>query len=148
METRRPLDGIRVLELAQIVAGPFCGTLMAEFGADVIKTEMPGKGDDLRRLGPGEDDRSYWYAVDNRGKRVMTLDLRTAKGQEIVRRLVPLCDVVLENFRSGIRGDRVGVRRDVVRERPRRSSAGATDARLPGLPHRALHRVRRDGRAP
>jgi crotonobetainyl-CoA:carnitine CoA-transferase CaiB-like acyl-CoA transferase len=101
-EHRRPLDGIRVLELAQIVAGPFCGTLMAEFGADVIKTEMPGKGDDLRRLGPAEDDRSYWYAVDNRGKRVMTLDLRTPKGQDIVRRLVPLCDVVLENFRPGV----------------------------------------------
>jgi crotonobetainyl-CoA:carnitine CoA-transferase CaiB-like acyl-CoA transferase len=99
---RRPLDGIRVLELAQIVAGPFCGALMAEFGAEVIKTEMPGKGDDLRRLGPAEDDRSYWYAVDNRGKRVMTLDLRTPGGQEIVRRLVPLCDVVLENFRPGV----------------------------------------------
>jgi crotonobetainyl-CoA:carnitine CoA-transferase CaiB-like acyl-CoA transferase len=98
----RPLDGIRVLELAQIVAGPFCGTLMAEFGADVIKTEMPGKGDDLRRLGPGEDDRSYWFAVDNRGKRVMTLDLRTPQGQDVVRRLVPLCDVVLENFRPGV----------------------------------------------
>jgi crotonobetainyl-CoA:carnitine CoA-transferase CaiB-like acyl-CoA transferase len=99
---RRPLDGIRVLELAQIVAGPFCGALMAEFGADVIKTEMPGKGDDLRRLGPAEDDRSYWYAVDNRNKRVMTLDLRTSRGQDIVRRLVPRCDVVLENFRPGV----------------------------------------------
>jgi crotonobetainyl-CoA:carnitine CoA-transferase CaiB-like acyl-CoA transferase len=97
-----PLDGIRVLELAQIVAGPFCGALMAEFGADVIKTEMPGKGDDLRRLGPAEGDVSYWYAIDNRGKRVMTLDLRTKKGQDIVRRLVPSCDVVLENFRPGV----------------------------------------------
>ena len=101
-EARRPLDGIRVLELAQIVAGPFCGALMAEFGADVIKTEMPGKGDDPRRLGPAEDDRSYWYAVDNRNKRVMTLDLRTSRGQDIVRRLVPQCDVVLENFRPGV----------------------------------------------
>ncbi|PWU25092.1 MAG: hypothetical protein C5B48_03050 [Candidatus Rokuibacteriota bacterium] len=97
-----PLTGIRVLELAQIVAGPFCGTLMAEFGAEVIKTELPGKGDDLRRLGPTEDGCNYWYAVDNRGKKVMTLDLRTPKGQEIVRRLVPLCDVVLENFRPGV----------------------------------------------
>ncbi|MDP2700580.1 MAG: CoA transferase, partial [Candidatus Rokubacteria bacterium] len=61
-----PLSGIRVLELAQIVAGPFCGTLMAEFGAEVIKTELPGKGDDLRRLGPTEDGCNYWYAVDNR----------------------------------------------------------------------------------
>src|SRR2546427_9667926 len=101
METRRPLDGIRVLELAQVVAGPFCGTLMAEFGAEVIKTEMPGKGDDLRRLGPSEDGVSYCFAVDNRNKKLMTLDLRTPKGQEILRRLVTQCDVVLETFRQG-----------------------------------------------
>jgi len=97
-----PLSGIRVLELAQIVAGPFCGTLMAEFGAEVIKTELPGKGDDLRRLGPTEDGCNYWYALDNRGKKVVTLDLRKPKGQELVRRLVPLCDVVIENFRPGV----------------------------------------------
>ena len=97
-----PLRGIRVLELAQIVAGPFCGTLMAEFGAEVIKTELPGKGDYLRRLGPTEDGCNYWYAVDNRGKKVVTLDLRTPTGQDIVRRLVPLCDVVIENFRPGV----------------------------------------------
>ena len=97
-----PLTGIRVLELAQIVAGPFCGTLMAEFGAEVIKTELPGKGDDLRRLGPTEDGTNYWWAVDNRGKKVVTLDLHTPEGQEIVRRLVPLCDVVIENFRPGV----------------------------------------------
>jgi len=97
-----PLRGIRVLELAQIVAGPFCGTLMAEFGAEVIKTELPGKGDDLRRLGPTEDGCNYWYAVDNRGKKVVTLDLRTPRGQAIVRRLVPLCDIVIENFRPGV----------------------------------------------
>ncbi len=97
-----PLEGIRVLELAQIVAGPFCGALMAEFGAEVIKTELPGKGDDLRRLGPTEGDYNYWWAVDNRGKKVITLDMRTPQGQEIVRRLVPLCDVVLENFRPGV----------------------------------------------
>jgi crotonobetainyl-CoA:carnitine CoA-transferase CaiB-like acyl-CoA transferase len=97
-----PLRGIRVLELAQIVAGPFCGTLMAEFGAEVIKTELPGKGDDLRRLGPTEQGVNYWYAVDNRGKKVISLDLRTPKGQEVVRRLVPLCDVVIENFRPRV----------------------------------------------
>jgi crotonobetainyl-CoA:carnitine CoA-transferase CaiB-like acyl-CoA transferase len=101
-EPRRPLADIRVLELAQVVAGPFCGTLMAEFGAEVIKTEMPGRGDDLRRLGPAEDGCSYWFATDNRNKKLMTLDLHTAKGQDIVRRLVPHCDVVLENFRPGV----------------------------------------------
>ena len=81
-ERRLPLTGVRVLELAQIVAGPFCGTLMAEFGAEVIKTELPGKGDDLRRLGPTEDGGNYWFAQDNRGKKVITLDLHTPKGQE------------------------------------------------------------------
>lgn len=96
------LNGVRVLELASIVAGPFCGTLLSEFGADVIKTEMPGRGDDLRRLGPTEGDVQYWWSVDNRNKRVMTLDLRTSRGQDIVRRLVPQCDVVLENFRPGV----------------------------------------------
>jgi formyl-CoA transferase len=101
-DTPRPLDGIRVLELAQVVAGPFCGTLMAEFGAEVIKTEMPGRGDDLRRLGPSEDGTSYWFAVDNRNKKVMTLDLHQPEGQDIVRRLVAKCDVVLENFRPGV----------------------------------------------
>ena len=91
-----------MLELAQVVAGPFCGALMAEFGAEVIKTEMPGRGDDLRRLGPSEDGCTYWFAVDNRNKKLMTLDLHTLKGQDIVRRLVPRCDVVLENFRPGV----------------------------------------------
>jgi formyl-CoA transferase len=98
---RRPLEGIRVLELAQIVAGPFCGALMAEFGAEVIKVEMPGRGDDVRRMGPSEQNVGYWWAVDNRNKKVMTLDLHQPRGQEIVRRLVPLVDVVTENFRPG-----------------------------------------------
>ncbi|MET0852521.1 MAG: CoA transferase [Candidatus Rokuibacteriota bacterium] len=96
------LEGIRVLELAQIVAGPFCGALMAEFGADVIKTEMPGRGDDLRRLGPTEDGCGYWWAVDNRNKRVMTLDLHKPAAQDIVRKLAAKVDVVLENFRPGV----------------------------------------------
>ena len=100
--SRRPLEGIRVLELAQVVAGPFCGTLMAEFGAEVIKTEMPGRGDDLRRLGPSEDGHSYWFAVDNRNKKLMTLDLHLPRGQAIVKKLVASCDVVLENFRPGV----------------------------------------------
>ena len=99
---RRPLEGIRVLELASIVAGPFCGALMAEFGAEVIKTELPGKGDDLRRLGPSEGDCTYWWSVDNRNKKVMTLDLHHPRAQDIVRQLVPLCDVVIENFRPGV----------------------------------------------
>lgn len=99
---RRPLEGIRVLELAQIVAGPFCGALMAEFGAEVIKVEMPGKGDDIRRMGPVEEGVPFWWTVENRNKKVMTLDLHKPQAQEIVRQLVPLCDVVTENFRPGV----------------------------------------------
>ncbi|GIX48929.1 MAG: CoA transferase [Candidatus Tectimicrobiota bacterium] len=98
---RRPLEGIRVLELASVVAGPFCGALLAEFGAEVLKAELPGRGDDLRRMGPAEGECHYWWALENRGKKVFTLDLRHPRGQEIVRRLVPLCDVVIENFRPG-----------------------------------------------
>src|SRR2546428_11998147 len=106
METRRPLDGIRVLELAQVVAGPFCGTLMAEFGAEVIKTELPGKGDDLRRLGPTEDGVNYWYALDNRGKKVMTLDLRTRRGEGIPRPPLPARGGGLQEFPPRAPGDR------------------------------------------
>ena len=91
-----------MLELAQVVAGPFCGALMAEFGAEVIKTEMPGRGDDLRRMGPSEEGCGYWFAADNRNKKLLTLDLHVAKGQDLVRRLVAHCDVVLENFRPGV----------------------------------------------
>src|SRR2546428_10939398 len=87
METRRPLEGIRVLELAQVVAGPFCGTLMAEFGAEVLETEMPGKGGDLRRLGPSEDGVSYWLAGDNRNKKLMTHGPRAPQGQACEARL-------------------------------------------------------------
>jgi formyl-CoA transferase len=100
-EGRLPLAGIRVLELAQIVAGPFCGALMAEFGAEVIKVEMPGRGDDVRRMGPSEEEVGYWWAVENRNKKVITLDLHHPKGQDLVRRLVPQVDVVTENFRPG-----------------------------------------------
>jgi crotonobetainyl-CoA:carnitine CoA-transferase CaiB-like acyl-CoA transferase len=74
---------------------------MAEFGAEVIKVEMPGRGDDVRRMGPSEGGVGYWWAVENRNKKVMTLDLHHPKGQEIVRRLVPSFDVVTENFRPG-----------------------------------------------
>lgn len=102
MENGRPLEDVRVLELAQIVAGPFAGVLMAEFGAEVIKVEMPGRGDDIRRMGPTEGDCGYWWALENRNKKTLTLDLHLPKGQDIVRKLVTQCDVVLENFRPGV----------------------------------------------
>ena len=101
----RPLEGIRVIELARILAGPWAGQTLADLGADVIKVEAP-EGDDTRRWGPPfidrEGDRSaaYFHAT-NRGKRSVTCDFRTAEGQETVRRLVADADVVIENFKVG-----------------------------------------------
>jgi crotonobetainyl-CoA:carnitine CoA-transferase CaiB-like acyl-CoA transferase len=100
-----PLEGIRVIELARILAGPWAGQTLADLGADVIKVEAP-EGDDTRRWGPpfieaeGEKTAAYFHAT-NRGKRSITCDFRTAEGQEIVRNLVADADVVIENFKVG-----------------------------------------------
>ena len=100
-----PLEGIRVIELARILAGPWAGQTLADLGADVIKVEAP-EGDDTRRWGPpfieagGETTAAYFHAT-NRGKRSITCDFRTAEGQEVVRRLVADADVVIENFKVG-----------------------------------------------
>lgn len=95
-----PLDGIRVLELGQLIAGPFAGRMLAEFGADVIKIEPPGVGDPLRKWRLLHDGTSVWWAVQSRNKSSVTLDLRTP-GQDVVRRLVAEADVLIENFRPG-----------------------------------------------
>ena len=100
-----PLTGIRVIELARILAGPWAGQTLADLGADVIKVEAP-EGDDTRRWGPpfieagGEKTAAYFHAA-NRGKRGIVCDFRTAEGQETVRRLVADADVVIENFKVG-----------------------------------------------
>ena len=101
----RPLEGIRVIELARILAGPWAGQTLADLGADVIKVEAP-EGDDTRRWGPpfltheGEETAAYFHAT-NRGKRGITCDFRTPEGQETVRRLIATADVVIENFKLG-----------------------------------------------
>ena len=100
-----PLAGIKVVELARILAGPWAGQTLADLGADVIKVEAP-EGDDTRRWGPpfierdGEKSAAYFHAT-NRGKRGITCDFRTPEGQETVRRLVADADVVIENFKVG-----------------------------------------------
>jgi len=96
-----PLDGIRVLELGQLIAGPFASRLLAEFGADVIKIETPGTGDPLRKWRMLHDGTSVWWASQSRNKRSVTLDLRDPEGQQIARRLAAEADVVIENFRPG-----------------------------------------------
>lgn len=95
-----PLAGCRVLELGSIVAGPFCGRLFADFGAEVIKVE-PSEGDGIRSIGKRFQGKSLNAASLLRNKALVAIDLRTPEGQEIVRRMVPQCDVVIENFRPG-----------------------------------------------
>ena len=95
------LAGVRILELGQLIAGPFCGKILGDFGADVIKIEPPGKGDPLRNWRLIKDGTSVWWQVQSRNKRSVTVDLRKAEGQDILRRLVAEADVLIENFRPG-----------------------------------------------
>ena len=97
-----PLSGIRVVELGQVIAGPFCGQLLGDYGAEVIKIEPPGTGDVLRQWGKSDGTGdSLWWSVAARNKRSVTVDLRTSEGQQLVRDLVAVSDILLENFRPG-----------------------------------------------
>ena len=101
-ESRRPLDGIRVIEAGQLLAGPFAGGLLAYFGAEVIKVEPPGSGDPLRHWRVlDEDGTSFWWRSLGRNKKCVTANLRMAEGRNLVRRLVEKSDVLIENFRPG-----------------------------------------------
>ncbi len=98
---RLPLDGVRVIELGQLLAGPFTGTLLAYFGADVVKVEPPG-GDPIRGWRKlDEDGTSYWWRSLGRNKKSVTLDLKSEQGKGLVRKLMSSADVVIENFRPG-----------------------------------------------
>ena len=95
------LDGLKVLELGQLIAGPFAAKTLADFGAEVIKIEPPGTGDPLRQWRLLKDGTSVWWQVQSRNKRSLALDLRQPEAQDIVRRLATECDVLIENFRPG-----------------------------------------------
>lgn len=97
-----PLSDIRVVEMGQLIAGPFCGQLLADFGAEVIKLEPPGVGDPMRIWGREKaHGKSLWWPVLARNKKSVTLDLRQPEGQELARRLIATADIVIENFRPG-----------------------------------------------
>lgn len=96
-----PLTGIKVLELGSLIAGPYAASLLAQFGADVIKIESPQGGDPLRKWRVMHDDTSLWWYSQSRNKKSVTLDLRQPEGQDIVRRLVADTTIVIENFRPG-----------------------------------------------
>ena len=92
------LEGVRVIELGQLIAGPFCGQLLADLGAEVIKIELPGHGDPMREWGKGEP---LWWPIVARNKKCITLDVRAERGRDVFRELVDKADIVLENFRPG-----------------------------------------------
>ena len=96
-----PLSGIKVVELATVVAAPTCARMLCAYGAEVIKVEMPDGGDPFRRLGPYHEGQAMRFACMGRNKKSITLDLRTEKGKEIFLQLVEKSDVVIENFRTG-----------------------------------------------
>ncbi|MCR9138530.1 MAG: CoA transferase [Alphaproteobacteria bacterium] len=96
------LQDLRVIEMGQLLAGPFCGQLLADFGAEVIKCEQPGQGDPMRVWGREKPHgKSLWWPVVARNKKSITVNLRTEEGQEIIRELVAQADIVIENFRPG-----------------------------------------------
>jgi crotonobetainyl-CoA:carnitine CoA-transferase CaiB-like acyl-CoA transferase len=102
------LDGIRVLDLSRVIAGPYCAMMLADLGADVVKVERPGRGDDMRYLGNGKDGMSLGFATINRNKRAIAVDLQHPEGLRIVVELARRADVVLENFVPGV-AERLGL---------------------------------------
>lgn len=96
-----PLAGLKILDISTVIAGPWASTLLADLGADVIKVEMPGTGDALRALAPHKDGVPLWWKAANRNKRGITIDLRRAEGRDLLARLLPGTDVLVENFRPG-----------------------------------------------
>lgn len=95
------LAGIRVLDFTRVLAGPYASMVMADLGAEVLKVELPGKGDESREFGPFQNGESAYFTSVNRGKKSITIDLRIEAGQELARRLAGECDVLIENFRPG-----------------------------------------------
>ena len=101
--SQRPLDGIRVLEVGQLLAGPFAGSMLAYYGAEVIKVEPPGSGDPLRQWRElDENGTSWWWRSLGRNKKCITADLRREEGRQLAGKLARKCDVLIENFRPGV----------------------------------------------
>jgi crotonobetainyl-CoA:carnitine CoA-transferase CaiB-like acyl-CoA transferase len=115
-ETMRPLDGFRVLDLTRFLSGPYCTMVLAELGADVIKIEQPVTGDDSRRMAPKVNGESYPFAMPNRSKRSVSLDLKSERGRTLFLELADTADLVIENFRPGV-VQRLGIDYEAVKAR-------------------------------
>ena len=96
-----PLEGIKVLDFSQVLSAPFCGMMLADMGAEVIKIERPGLGDISREYGPYANDISLYFCQYNRGKKGIAIDMRSEEGKKVVLDLVAQVDVVIENFKAG-----------------------------------------------
>lgn len=108
-----PLAGLKVLDIATIIAAPLAATLLADYGADVLKIEMPGQGDGLRSFPPFKDGKPLWWKAANRNKKFATLDLRTPEGLVLIKQMLPRFDVLIENFRPGTL-DRWGLSKEML----------------------------------
>ena len=118
METQKEMQALQnlmVLDLTRVVSAPYAASVLGDFGANVIKIEMPGSGDDARGYGPYENGESMYYANLNRNKRGITLNLKTQEGKEILKSLVKEADILLENYRPGVM-DKLGLGYDVLKE--------------------------------
>lgn len=111
----KALSNITVLDLTRVLAGPYCTMMLADYGANVIKIEVPGKGDDTRAMGPKKNDYSMYYAYVNRGKKGITLNLKDEEGKKMFIEMVKKADVVVENYRPGVM-DKLGLGYDVLKE--------------------------------
>ncbi|GAA2080275.1 CoA transferase [Actinomadura alba] len=109
-----PLDGFKVLDLTRFLSGPYCTMVLAELGADVVKVEQPGTGDDSRRLGPKINGESYPFAMPNRSKRSVSLDLKDERGRDIFVGMAREADLIIENFRPGV-VKRLGIDYEAIR---------------------------------
>jgi crotonobetainyl-CoA:carnitine CoA-transferase CaiB-like acyl-CoA transferase len=111
----QPLTGFRVLDLTRFLSGPYCTMVLAELGADVVKIEQPGTGDDSRRMAPKVNGESYPFAMPNRSKRSVALDLKSPRGKELFLELAASADLIIENFRPGVT-KRLGIDYAAARE--------------------------------
>ena len=115
MEQKNVLSGVTVLDLTRVLAGPYCGMLLADMGATVITIERPKVGDDSRPMGPFQNGESVYYMNFNRGKLGCTLDLKAPEGKEVFKQMVRKADIVIENYRPGTM-EKLGLGYDVLRE--------------------------------
>lgn len=121
------LSNIRVLDLTRVLAGPYCTMMLADMGAEVIKIEIPGKGDDTRNFGPYKNGSSMYYANVNRNKKGVSLNMKVPEGKALFLEMVKKADMVVENYRPGVM-DKLGLGYDVLKEVNPRIIYGAVSA--------------------